>query len=109
MTEVITSEWTDGEWRYFDSAGNRLEMLCYDDERQRMVAKPFVAVSPSTLAWIDMHDPENGDPCTVRGHIVDVCDRRLTVIEPNGTFWLWILEPATWEGIEGYYIGRWPD
>ena len=109
MGEVITAILTDDGWCHFDGDGHQLHPLEWDVNHDRLVTHPRVAVKPETLAWIDMHDPENGDPCVVRGYVIDVVGDRLTVTEPDGTCWIWILSPATWEGREGYYVGRWPD
>jgi hypothetical protein len=80
MAEVITSiQVTDEGWQWFDSNGNQLHSLEWDDKNDRLVTYPRVAVAPDT------------------------------VTEPNGTCWIWILSPATWRGRDGYWVGRWPD
>lgn len=109
VSAEITAEKIGLSWHYFDNKGNRLHSLEYDEQTQRIRVHPLVVVNPTNVAWIDCHDPENGDPCTLRGNVIDIDRHRLTVTEPNGTRWVWILEPATWRGQEGYYIGRWPD
>lgn len=109
MSEVIECVGDETDWRFVDSAGNQLHQLEIDPETQRLVAHSHVAVHPANVDWIESHDPENGDPCILRGNLVNIDGRKLTVTEPNGTCWIWILSPATYDGREGYFIGRWPD
>ena len=90
-------------WRWVDQDDNTIGRLELDDDG-RLVPAPRVAVNPSNYELIT-----TADPFLLEDHEISIVGDRLTVTEPDGTRWLWILEPAVWEGNPGYFIGRWPD